>query len=160
MRTVGLRQPIVVFALAIIGFGGLLGPALLVFRGERGQAAFGDSQTVGVNRLSSATVDVEIGSRSVSLSSVDLAPGDRVVGSIEVRNEGTLPLRYALVDESATGPLLPWLTWELWDAPTPSRCGTSPTSVNGLVDGLVLGPRTGSGTSPRPGRCRHRIRRG
>ncbi len=129
--------------LIVLGSASVLGPVALVFGTARSDAAFGDNETIGVNRLSSATVDVEVGRRSVRLVGENLAPGDRTIGSIEIVNVGTLPLRYALVAEPSTEPLLGWLTWDLWEGAGTSGCGST-TAARRLVAGLVLQPTDGA----------------
>lgn len=139
-----MRRRTVVVALAAFLLAALAGPIALVFGSDRTQAAFGDSETLGVNRLSSATVDVEIGLQSVAITAEALAPGDRAVGSIEIRNEGTLPIRYAIVSSITDDPLTAWLSWDLWPASSPTRCAEMPSPSDLLVSGRVLSSATDS----------------
>lgn len=129
---------------AVVAFliAAMIGPLVLITSTERSQAAFGDSVTVGVNELSSATLDVEIGSRSVEIIGANLAPGDRAVGAIEVVNDGTLPLRYALVSTASEDPLGRWLAWDLWPAGDPGQCRGSSTPRDLLASRLLLGSAT------------------
>jgi hypothetical protein len=112
---------IVLFALAGIG-----APALLIVGAQRGDAALADTEGLGLMRLSSATVDIVAGERGTSITATNLAPGDRVVGSIEVRNAGTMALHWSLVTEGNADPLATWLRWDLWLAAAPSACTASP----------------------------------
>jgi len=112
---------IVLFALAGIG-----APALLIVGAQRGDAALADTEGLGLMRLSSATVDIVAGERGTSITATNLAPGDRVVGSIEVRNAGTMALHWSLVTEGNPDPLATWLRWDLWLAASPSACTASP----------------------------------
>lgn len=118
------------FALAAIS-----GPVLVLTSAERGSAAFGDNETIGVNRLSSATVDVEPGSTGVPIIASNLAPGDRVTGLLAVRNVGSLPVRYALVSEGTSGLLSQWLAWQIW--PRSGSCEAPPAGDSLLVDGVL-----------------------
>lgn len=134
-----MRRRVTTIAVVAFLLAALAGPIALVFRSDRGQAAFGDNELLGVNRLSSATVDVELGSRTVQVESDNLAPGDRSVGSIEVVNVGSLPVRYAVVSDASADPLGQWLTWELWEKQAGRNCDSSPAPVDPLIAGLVLG---------------------
>lgn len=133
-----MRRRFVIPLLIAFFLAALAGPIALIAGIERGQAAFGDSETLGVNRLSSATVEVEIGPASVALSGENLAPGDRVVGSIQVVNSGTLPVRYALISEASADPLSSWLTWDVWAGSSAATCGTDQVPDDGLANGLAL----------------------
>jgi hypothetical protein len=129
---------------AVVAFliAAMIGPLVLITSTERSQAAFGDNVTVGVNELSSGTVDVVIGSRSVEIVGANLAPGDRAVGTIEIVNNGTLPLRYALVSTATGDPLGQWLAWDLWSATTPGQCRRANSPGDLLASRLVLGSST------------------
>jgi len=112
---------IVLFALVGVG-----APALLIVGAQRGDAALADTEGLGLMRLSSATVDIVAGERGTSITATNLAPGDRVIGSIEVRNAGTMALHWSLVTEGNADPLAAWLRWDLWLAASPSACAASP----------------------------------
>ncbi|MCP5028119.1 MAG: hypothetical protein GY929_17725 [Actinomycetia bacterium] len=124
--------------LVLLGLAALSGPIILALRADRGQAAFGDAEVVGVNRLTSATVDVEPGERTATMTVTNMAPGDRAFGSIEVVNEGTLPLRYLLTSVASPSPLNPWLQWSIWPPDQSMGCDTLPDSSTLIVDGRVL----------------------
>ncbi len=134
--------------LVLLGVTSLIVPAALIFGLDRGQAAFGDSEEIGLNSLSSATVDIEVGERSVTMTGDNLAPGDRTIGSIEVRNEGSLPLRYALVHEPSTDPLLGWISWELWSRDPSSGCDASGIGTDALFAGPLPESSDGDGNGP------------
>ncbi len=56
-------------------------------------ARAGDQTTIGSNRLGAGVLDVEIDSTNTALFTVsNMAPGDAVTGTLQVRNSGTLPL--------------------------------------------------------------------
>lgn len=128
-----MSRKLVVVAVGAFAIAALSGPILLLTNAERGSAAFGDNETVGVNRLSAATVDIEPGSTGVPIVASNLAPGDRLVGSIAVENVGTLPVRYALVSDGTAGPLAPWLSWEIW--PRSGTCDSEPEPTDLLSEG-------------------------
>ncbi len=128
--------------LMAMAFAAMAGPVVLIFTGDRGQASFGDNEIVGVNRLASASVDIQIGERSTRLIGENMAPGDRAVGAIEILNTGTLPLRFALTYDSPADPLAAWLTWDVWETGSPARCGAAPTTGTLLVNGATFGSTT------------------
>jgi hypothetical protein len=133
-----MRRWLTVVALAALAIAAVTGPALLLLRAERGQAAFGDNETLGLNRLSSATVDIEPGAQGVPITVANMAPGDRLVGSIEIKNIGTLAIRYAVVGESSPSPLADWLRWEIWPVPIGGDCLLLPRSDELLRSDLVI----------------------
>ncbi|MDH3706923.1 MAG: hypothetical protein OES57_12710, partial [Acidimicrobiia bacterium] len=65
----------------------------------------------------SATVDVEVGPSRAALGARNMAPGDVATGGIELRNTGSLPLRYAVTAEITEDPLIEWLRWDIWAQP-------------------------------------------
>ncbi|MFW2381824.1 MAG: hypothetical protein ACN4GZ_08715 [Acidimicrobiales bacterium] len=131
-----------IIAVGTFAVAALAGPLLLLARADEGSAAFGDNETIGVNRLSSATVDVEPGEDIVPITATNLAPGDRVSGSIAVNNVGTLPIRYAVVSEGFADPLAEWLRWEIWLRPEATQCGDQPGGESVLLNGPL--PTDGS----------------
>lgn len=128
-----------IIALGAFAAAALAGPILLLTSADRGSAAFGDNETIGVNRLSSATVDIEPGQDVVPITATNLAPGDRITGSIEVGNVGSLPVRYAIVSEGSTHALAQWLRWEIWLRPEAEQCPGQRNVGELLVDGPLLG---------------------
>lgn len=141
-----MKRRVVIPILLAFFVAALVGPVALIVGTERGQAAFGDSESIGVNRLSSATVEVEIGPSSVVISGENLAPGDRAVGSIEILNTGTLPLRYAITSDMSADPLSAWLVWDIWKGSSRGTCDNAPTSIETLADGLAFRPAGGIDT--------------
>lgn len=136
-----MSRGLVLVAVGAFAVAALTGPVLVLTSAERGSAAFGDNETVGINKLSSATVDVEPGANGVPIVATNLAPGDRRTGLLAVRNVGSLPVRYALVSEGTTGPLNQWLSWQMW--PRAGSCDTEPPPEALLTDGpLPEDPRT------------------
>ncbi len=118
----------------------LAGPIAIAFGVGRSEAAFGDSETFGVNRIASASVSVEVGSNTLPVDTTLLAPGDRLAGQISFDNAGTLPLRYAVVAElsSRSGvSLLDVLWWRIWPART-ADCSVIPGVSGLLFDGIML----------------------
>ncbi len=114
-------------------------PLVLTMGSERGSAAFGDSERIGANRLSSATVDIESGERTLTMVGTNLAPGDRLTGSIEVRNVGSLPLRYAIVSDLSDDPLAQWLGWTIWPGDGRTGCGADRIGAEPLIRDRTLG---------------------
>lgn len=131
---------VTIAALIVFAVAALAGPILLVVGADEGSAAFGDNETVGVNRLSSATVDIEPGEDMVPITVTNLAPGDRVTGSIAVKNVGALPVRYAIVSDAKPDPLSDWLRWEIWLRSDSDQCTQQPAPAELLVDGDLFTP--------------------
>jgi len=131
-----------IIALAVFAAAALAGPILLLTSADRGSAAFGDNETIGVNRLSSATVDIEPGQDVVPITATNLAPGDRLTGSIDFGNVGSLPVRYAIVSEGSADALTQWLRWEIWLRPEADQCTNQPKVEDLLVDGPLSGEPT------------------
>lgn len=135
----------------VIGLGVLLalaamaGPALVVFGGEPGSAAFGDAETFGMNELASASVSVEVGEQLLLIDASAMAPGDRLPGRLVLDNDGSLPLRYSLLAEptDAASPLLDVLDWSVWHDARAGSCQPIPAAT--LYEGPVIddGPLIG-----------------
>jgi hypothetical protein len=140
MRTRPTRRGLVAAAVVILGMAAVAGPVLVLVTSSRSQAAFGRQAEVR-GRLSSATLDVEPGQRTVPVTVGALAPGDRATGSIEVVNVGSLPLHYALLIQPSDTPVERWLRWDLWFAGPGQACGGR-TPSDALVRGAVLGGAT------------------
>lgn len=120
------------------------GPFVVFVGGERGQAAFGDEETFGLNELSAASVEIGIGETTVLLDASAMAPGDRLIGRLAFSNEGTLPLRYVLLADArdAAAPLLAELEWAIWAASASTTCTPTPSDLlfGGQVqDGPLFG---------------------
>lgn len=135
----------------------VLAPAAMVaLRAERGSASFGDSERISANHVSSAVVSVAVGERTVPLVGPNLAPGDLVIGRIEIVNDGTVALHYALVASPATNDLAPWLDWRFgWSVdgrscpPSgPSGPGTIRRTGAELADGAVVFGDPSTGAQP------------
>lgn len=126
-----------------LGLAALTGPLVILLGAERGEAAFGDSEAVGVNELSSATVALGLGPTTVPISAELMAPGDQTTSSIELRNDGTLPLRYA-VQAAWSGRsvfLLEVLVWEIWLSQSDQRCvrnAVQPLLFEGTIESEVI----------------------
>jgi hypothetical protein len=135
---------------------GVAAPLFLVLTADRGQAGFADAEGLGLMRLSAAKVDIVAGERGAAITAPNLAPGDRVTGSIDVRNAGTVPLHWTLLADRTADPLAEWLRWDLWRATTPQECGSGsgvdPADVIGRgVDLSGPGTRVVLAGDPRPG---------
>ena len=107
-----LRSTVIV--LAVIA--ALSAPAIFVVASARqSSASFGDNEQVGRNDLSAARLDIEVGASSEPIVGFDLAPGDVRRGSLELVNDGTIDLRYALastrIQDAAPLSLARWLVW-------------------------------------------------
>ena len=115
------------------------GPFVLFVGGERGQAAFGDGETFGVNELAAASVDVSVGETTLLIDASAMAPGDQLIGRLAFNNDGTLPLRYSVgaEPENPASILLSELRWSVWAATPQSTCLPVPAGV--LFGGVVLG---------------------
>jgi hypothetical protein len=133
------RRGLVILTIAL-GLAALAGPVAIALGAQRGEAAFGDSESFGLNRVTSASVSIAVGSNTVPIETAMLAPGDRLLGQIVFENQGSLPLRYALTaDTSTVGvvPLLDVLRWKIWPGSAGGVC--SPASAAGqlLFDGVM-----------------------
>lgn len=134
---------------------GLTGPMVIALGADRGEASFGDNETLGLNQLASASVVIDVGTNTVLLDTTAMAPGDRVGGQIVLENNGTLPLRYSLVADIGDGAaeLLDVLEWKIWPTPASIPCGPAvgPFVFSGLMDEpAVLGnPAVGPDTGDR-----------
>lgn len=134
-------------------------PGILAARAaEQGSASFGDNERVGRNSLSAARLDIEIGAQSVPISSSDLAPGDLLTGSIELVNEGTVPLRYSIVAQATGGIqerlLAQSLEWQFFWSPDDRTCDSGiaeeSTTLSGraVTDGAAVAGDPATGADP------------
>ena len=74
------------------------------------QALFTDTQSVGANTFSTGTVDIATTPATALVSAGPIAPGDPpVYGAIDVSNDGSLELRYALKSTTTENSLAPQL---------------------------------------------------
>ena len=110
---------------------GVAVPAVVALRAVGSGANVSDAESIGLNRLGAATLDIEIGSEAAPMVAENLAPGDVVTGEVEVINAGDLPLRYAVTASSDGGDLGGWLRFDLWatDTACASGPGTAALSV-------------------------------
>lgn len=129
----------IVLITVLIGLAASAGPLVVLVGAERGEAAFGDGETFGLNQLASASVAVEVGEQMLLLDASAMAPGDRLSGRFALTNAGTLPIRYSIVAEAedASSPLLRVLEWSLWVERPQTPCTSAP--VSGLLfEGLTF----------------------
>lgn len=63
-------------------------------------AVFGDSEENAANVLSSGSVSIADAPDAAFLTMANMAPGDSTIASLDVSNDGTLELRYALTSSS------------------------------------------------------------
>lgn len=129
---------------------GVAVPAVVAFRAMSSGANVSDAESIGLNRLGAATLDVEIGSEAAPMVAENLAPGDVVTGEVEVINAGDLPLRYAVTASTDGGDLRDWLRFDLWATDVPCASGPGAAALIGqsiaLTDPtmvLVGDPATG-----------------
>lgn len=115
------------------------GPLVVLVGADRGEAAFGDGETFGLNELASASVVVEVGEQTLLLDAGAMAPGDRLSGRFALTNAGTLPIRYSVTAEAedASSPLLTVLQWSLWVESERTPCSSPPASGL-LFEGLTF----------------------
>ena len=132
----GHGRKLTIVAVTVVVLAALIGPIVLLARGDRSSAAFGDSQALGKNHLGAATLDIEVGEQSATLSASLMAPGDTAVGWLDLTNRGDLPLRYAIVADNGDDLLMDWLRWAAWT--TDTSCDTEPDPGNRLVDDVTL----------------------
>ncbi len=132
-----LGRRIVIIAVALLALAALIGPAVLILRGGRSSAAFGDNETIGANHLGAATLDIEIGATTTRLVGDLMAPGTVAVGWLDLANRGDLSLRYSIIADNGDDLLVNWLRWDVWV--TTSSCGP-PDAARLLVHGAVLTP--------------------
>lgn len=153
-----MRRRFVVVLIVLLGVAGLAGPLGLLVGADRGEASFGDAETFGLNRASAATVAIGVGETTLPVDTSLLAPGDRVDGRVEIVNEGTLPLRYAVVaerDRSTVVSLLDVLDWSIWAGSSDAGCSPVPAPGDLLFSGsmstdqIVGDPAIGADTGDR-----------
>ncbi len=133
------RRGIVILVIGL-GLAALAGPVAIAFGAQRGQAAFGDSETFGLNRVTSASVSIEVGANTVPIETATMAPGDRLFGEITFENQGSLPLRYSLAADTVTTgsvSLLDVLRWKIWPSLAGGTCSPSSAAGRMLFDGVM-----------------------
>ncbi len=126
-------ETLIVFAAIALGV-----PVALSGLGSTSDARFGANETLGPNALAAATLSIGSGSGTVDLVVESMAPGDRARGRLDVVNDGSLPLVYALdldydVAPGASAAIAEALSIEMWVA---TSCGDTPPS-----QGAVVAPR-------------------
>lgn len=109
-----LGRRIVIVAVALLALAALIGPAVLILRGGRSSAAFGDNETIGANHLGAATLDIEVGATTTRLVGDQMAPGSVAIGWLDLANGGDLPLRYSVIADNGDDLLVNWLRWDVW----------------------------------------------
>ena len=92
MRSVGAGAGIVRLALT----GLLLTTAFGAFVVAATGAIFTDTESVSANSFSTGTLDISTSPASAVVAFPSMAPGDEVVESLDVSNDGSLELRYAV----------------------------------------------------------------
>ena len=148
-----MRVRMRVVLIVLFGLAALAGPLALLLGADRGAASFGDNEAIGVNELQSATVELGVGSSSVPFNVTRMAPGDVLSGSFDVRNDGTVPLRYAIEAERSVPvgavDLLEVLVWELAVA-SPGGCGSAAgrSLFSGPISSAPLIGSAAVGTDP------------
>ncbi|MGI9607702.1 MAG: TasA family protein [Acidimicrobiales bacterium] len=120
------RRLAIAFLLVLLA---LATPLLLWWQAGRTSASFADTEVLQTNHLGAATLDLEIGSSTVSFDATNLAPGDLITGQIELINAGTLPLLYLVSGTSDQDPLSDWLRFDVWRSDATCR----PDDVRSLI---------------------------
>ena len=142
-RPQSVRTIVIALVLAV-----LLGvPALLMVRSDQTSAAISDAERLGLNNLGAATLDIELGAGTATFDADNLAPGDRFVGVLDLRNAGSLPLRYSVTTTTAASPLTEWVTVQMWPAGA-EPCGLPPATA---VDHRVVEGAQALVGNPAPG---------
>lgn len=103
------------------------------------QSAFIDVEGLGENRLGSGRLDLVVGNTSTTLSAENVAPGDRLDGTLVLDNAGDLPLRYTIRATVRGAELAPWVRWWLTE-PASSICqpGTEITVPTVIANGTSI----------------------
>lgn len=125
-----------------VAFSGVVA-ALTLPRGLTSNATVRDAVTLGENRLSAARLDLDLADATQPLTIPELAPGDRAVLSITLRNAGTLPMLLAvrgMGDGSALAAALDLRAWTSTscDGPAPPPA-SRPTRASGIAPVALLG---------------------
>jgi hypothetical protein len=114
---IGSRQ----LGIALLVGLGLAVPPLVLSLGDTAEAEFGVSQTLGLNRIETATLDIEVGQSIAEISAEAMAPGDRRQLEVTLRNAGSLPLAFNMRVLPNNSQLAEVLNWEQWDGPCDER---------------------------------------
>ncbi len=125
------RRALTAMAVVAAGLVLLASPFVLL---RRSSARVSDSEILGPNSLAAATLDVEVGQRTVAFHVTDMAAGDRAYGFIELQNQGTLPLATELTSTSSDTTLDRQLELAIW--PSTSPCATSTAAGAVHISGL------------------------
>ncbi len=135
-----MRRRLIIVATIALVLAALAGPLVISLGADRGSAAFGDNEMLGMNQLASASVSVALGPTTVLFDARNMAPGDRFEGEVVFENDGTLPLRYALVADTSDSNrlLLEALEWRIWPAAS-GACGPAPVQL--LFEGAASDPQ-------------------
>lgn len=112
----------VLVALLAIGL-----PLALFVVADGTDARVADRADIGTNRLGAATLDLEVGDVETTLGATDLAPGDVVVGQVQLINAGSLPLHYSGRMLTDDGTLARFLQFDVWV--TTSGCELEPVDA-------------------------------
>jgi hypothetical protein len=136
------RLPLIAAALIVVI--AVAVPIGLIANAALSGANASDAELIGLNRLGAATLDIEVGAEGGAAGSTDaalraenLAPGDRATGKIELRNAGSLPLRYSLRVVTDGDPLAQWLVFDLLS--TSSGCDAGVDAATEVIrTGIVL----------------------
>jgi hypothetical protein len=86
-------------------------------------AAFSDSERLGVNEVGSATVGIGAGNGTVEMDIDAMAPGDSAVTSLDIVNDGSIPLHYTLSSEITSTAFARHVTADVWRAASCGRPG-------------------------------------
>lgn len=113
----------------------LSGLLLITAIGTLGVAATGaiftDTESVSANAFSTGTLDLSASPSSAVVSLSGMAPGDEVVAPLEIANDGSLELRYAVESETTENFLASQLEMKIKTGVT--DCNESGFNADGTV---------------------------
>jgi hypothetical protein len=107
-------------------------------------ALFTDTQALGVNDFTSGTVRIGTTPVATAVSAGNMAPGDVVTGNVQVNNNGSLRLRYAVTataDDPDSKGLRSQLRVSIYTGVTPGNC-----ALGNLAAGTLEGGPSGLAT--------------
>lgn len=113
-------------------------------------AIFTETDPVGANAFSTGTIDLGQNPATAVVAAGDMAPGDETTGRVDVTNDGSLELRYAVTSTTDEDTLASQLDLWVWDetaeADAGDTCDATPGSgvTTYLYERGVLGSTAGT----------------